>query len=102
MAENKNVEPQEVPIIRRETEKTHIFYSNDMWIGRTKWEIQMSFGRFPIFPPANTVIGPPDAVHVTADVTIIMTYEHAKRMLEALSNQIEKFEKMKAEEEIGN
>ena len=84
-----------VPLVRSRTDETITCYSNDSWVGSTKWEVELGFGRIPALPPEAKI---PDALTVPADVTIIMTFEHAEAFLKALSGHLEKVKARKVSE----
>ena len=87
---------REIPIRREQTDRTAVFYANDSWVGQTKWDLQVSFGRLPAFPPMKTADEMPGQVVIQADATVIMTYEHAKAFIKTLAKQLDKMEQMRS------
>src|SRR5712664_24421 len=91
-----NPDQKIIPIVRQRTDKTFVFYANDSWIGSTRWEMQINFGRILSVPPGAEM---PDQLIVEAGATIIMTLEHAEAFQKALTSQIEKGKARRAERE---
>jgi hypothetical protein len=80
---------QIVKLVRQRTDQPIVYYSNDVTVNHTKWDVQMHFGQL-ITPEDPDRAVEEGRVVIRQGVTVVMSREHAEAFRNALTQHLAK------------
>jgi len=88
-AEEVTEQPLEFRLERRQAADFHVYYANDIQLVSTRFDVQFTFGRVvvPVAPAAG------DLVKVEQQLTVIVSHEHTRSLLDLLQKQVAQVDK---------